>query len=70
MTPLQVGDEYGTWFSGKSTGMSTVLKIEPYTGKYPQFFTHVVRLSAETQRGWLEMAVDLRKPLPQNQEKT
>ncbi len=57
MTTPNVGDEYATWWDKKAR----VLGVYPYTGRYPQHFTHVLRLSAEnTRRGWLEMAVDLR----------
>lgn len=53
---LKIGAPYPTWFSGCRDGMSTILGIFPYRGKYE--FTHVLRLSApRTQRGWIEMAV-------------
>ncbi len=54
----KVGDRVSTWFSGCPDGLSTVLHVEPYRGKYPQFFTHVLRVSApNTVRGWMEMCI-------------
>lgn len=54
--PFHVGELYPTWFSDKPDGMSTILGIFPYSGKYQ--FTHVLRLSApRTYQGYLEMAV-------------
>ena len=56
-TTLEVGTMYPNWY-GKP---ALILAVFPYTGKYPQWFTHVVRLYApNTKRGWLEMAVDTR----------
>lgn len=57
------GDKYPTWFSGSPDGHSTVIDVRPYTGRYPQHFTHILRLSApRTQRGWLEQTVKLFRP--------
>lgn len=54
----RVGEMMPTWFSGDASGMSRVLAVEPYRGKYPQWFTWVVKLTAlNTRRGWLEMAI-------------
>lgn len=40
-----------------------VLDAKPYDGKYKEFFSHVLKLEApESERGWLEMSVDLRPP--------
>ncbi len=52
-----VGDELPTWFSGREDGLSTVLAVTPYTGRYPEFFSWVVRFTAlNTRRGWMEQA--------------
>ena len=54
---IQVGDQYPTWFSGNPSGMSTVLAVLPYTGKFREYFNATLRLSApNTVRGWCEMA--------------
>lgn len=52
---------YRSWFRGdRPDGSSTVLECRPYSGKYPHFFTHILRLAApRTGRGWLEQAVSL-----------
>lgn len=52
----KVGDTVLTWFSGREDGMSTILVITPYRGAYPQYFTHVLRVTApRTTRGWMEV---------------
>jgi len=49
----EVGDLMDMWFDG-----GVVLAVEPYRGKYPQWFTWAVRVTAtRTKRGWLEVAV-------------
>lgn len=54
----QVGDKILTWFSDQPDGMSVVLAIEPYRGRFPQWFTHTIRASApRTRRGWMEFCV-------------
>lgn len=53
------GDRYHTWFSGREDGMSTIIDVLPYHGKYPQWFTNVLVLSADrTKSGKLEMTVN------------
>lgn len=52
----QVGQRIETWFSGEADGRSTVLAVRPYTGRYPEFFRYIVRVSApRTRRGWMEL---------------
>jgi hypothetical protein len=47
-----------TWFSDDAGGMSRVLSVEPYRGKYPQWFKWTVKLTApRTHRGWMEMVI-------------
>ena len=56
---MQVGDEIETWFSDTPSGKSRILDIRPYRGKYPEFFTHMVVVTAPRIRaGKLEMAVN------------
>jgi hypothetical protein len=38
--------------------VSTVLKVYPYTGKYPEYFSHVLRLSStQTRSGYIETVI-------------
>jgi len=56
--PIKIGDLYPTWYSDRPDKMSTVIDISPYTGRYKEFFTHVLRLTApKTCRGWMECPV-------------
>ena len=56
----QPGDLYPTWFSGRDDGMSIVLAVLPYDGRYPQRFNATLLLtSAHTDSGTLQMAVKL-----------
>jgi len=58
MTIPNVGDKVLTWFSDESDGKSTVLEVIPYTGRYTDMYTHVLKLTApRTSRGWMEMPV-------------
>lgn len=55
---FEVGGKLETWFSCQSDGLSTILEVQPYRGRYPQWFTHVLKVTApRTSRGWLEVAV-------------
>jgi hypothetical protein len=55
----EAGRQYPSWFSGRSDGLSTIIAVLPYAGRYREHFTHVLRLSAPgTNRGWMEMAVN------------
>lgn len=57
------GDTHPVWWetgqrSADGTPVAKVMGVRPYTGRYPQFFTHVLQLSApNTRRGWLEMTI-------------
>jgi hypothetical protein len=54
---IKVGDKIETWFSGRADRMSTVLDIEPYSGRYPESFNCVLKLTAlDTYRGFTKMA--------------
>ena len=49
----QVGQQIDVWFPG-----GVVIAVEPYRGKYPQWFSWTVRVTAtRTERGWLEVCV-------------
>lgn len=51
---MKPGDRIPTWFSDELDGMSTVLEVLPYNGRYPQHFNCTLKLSApRTRRGWL-----------------
>ena len=53
-----IGDKIETWFSGAPDGMSTVLAVYPYRGRYPEYFKYVVKATAlNTKRGWIEFAL-------------
>jgi hypothetical protein len=54
-----VGEAYKAWFTGdRPDGYSTILKVEKYTGNYPEFFKWVVTLAApNTRSGKIEMAL-------------
>jgi hypothetical protein len=41
----------------KTRDGSTILDIWPYTGKFPEYFTHVVLIRANTNSGTLSMAI-------------
>ena len=54
--PPAVGDRIPTWFSDRPDGLSTVLAVETYRGRFKTAFTHVIRVTApRTKRGWLEI---------------
>jgi len=53
-----IGSQMPTWFSDRTDGMSTVTAVRPYTGKYPQWYSWFVTLTApRTNKGTLEIAV-------------
>ena len=53
-TTPQVGDIIPTWFG--QGGMSKVLNVFPYTGRYTDSFSHVLVLTApRTKKGFMEM---------------
>ena len=50
---MKIGDRIPIWFPG-----GVIVAIRPYTGSYPQWFTHIVTVTASrTRRGTLEVAV-------------
>jgi hypothetical protein len=52
---VKVGDKIEFWGSGSPDGLSTVLEIRPYTGRYPEYYNCVLKLSAKrVDRGWME----------------
>lgn len=62
---MKVGDLYPVWWAtGKrdeqGRPLARIIEIQPYTGRYPHWFTHTLRLHApETRKGWLEMSIDV-----------
>lgn len=42
--------------SPSGDGINTVLGIYRYTGRY-DFFTHVIRYTSDTRRGWTEQTI-------------
>lgn len=61
MTPA----EWPVWWDtddGRPAGqhIARVIECVPYTGRYTQWFTHVLKLAdPSTRKGWTETAVDL-----------
>ena len=54
------GDEITVAFSGREDGKAEVLEVRPYTGAYPQWFTHIIKYRAlNTRRGWMEITADI-----------
>jgi len=53
--PIQAGDRVQTFWNDAAE----VLETLPYTGRFPEHFNVVLRVSApSTRRGWLEVAFD------------
>lgn len=59
---MNVGDQMYCWwdtglYDEKGRNICTILKILPYTGRYPEMFDCVLRLSAPALvKGWMERA--------------
>lgn len=59
----KAGDLFPIWFppfpdSVKVDGyyQAPIIEVRPYTGKYPQYFTQIVKIPAwRTNRGWMEV---------------
>lgn len=62
METLVVPEQLQVWWdTGRPNNMAKVLKSEPYTGRYPEHFTHVLTLEAPNCRErQLEMAYNAR----------
>ena len=57
----KVGARFKMWSSGREDGLSTILEVRPYTGRYPEHFKYTVRFTQERKsysfsRGWGEVA--------------
>jgi len=63
---MSIPATWPVWWAGdQSDGSASVLAAQPYMGRYPEHFTHILRLAApKTYRRWLEIAVDLRTLVP------
>lgn len=58
---MRVGDKIETWFSDQEDHMFTIIAIEPYRGKYTEYFTHTLKVTApRTKAKWLYICVDKR----------
>lgn len=57
MRPLRPGDLYPVWWWTPPANMARIIEIQPYRGRYPEYFSHVLRLFSDTKQGWLDMAV-------------
>jgi hypothetical protein len=50
------------WHTSRPDNMAKVLRVDPYRGRYPQYFTHVLTLEApNTRKGELEMTWNARQ---------
>lgn len=63
-TAMEIPERVEVWRSVSDPNhMARVLKVERYTGRYPEFFTHVLTLEApNTKKREIEMAYDARNP--------
>lgn len=43
---FKIGDKILTWFSDREDGMSIIVDIQPYTGKYPELYDVVLEVTA------------------------
>jgi hypothetical protein len=50
---IRVGNIIPVWWKPEG---ARVLAVLPYTGRYPQWFSRVLRLESDTPRGWIEIA--------------
>lgn len=51
------------WQTSRPDNMARVISTQPYEGRYPQFYTHVLVLEApRTHSGTLEMAYNVLCP--------
>ena len=63
---LKIGDEYPVgWetYDDRPAGYhkAIVIGIYPYDGKFPEYFTHFLKLVAPfSKKGWILLPVDLR----------
>ena len=51
------------WSSSEGEGRAKVISVVPYTGRYPNYFTHIIRLTSNCNRGWTEIAWNKDKPI-------
>jgi hypothetical protein len=38
---------------------NNVLETRPYTGRFPQYFTHFLKFKSDTPRGWSETVINV-----------
>ncbi len=54
----QPGDELSTWTGNPEDSKSFVIKVMPYTGRYPDMFSHVLRYTAlNTTQGYMDVCI-------------
>lgn len=53
-----IGKKIKYWCSGREDGISTILDIRPYTGRYPECADYIIKITAmNTYRGWMETSI-------------
>lgn len=53
----KIGEVIRVWFSSpQGIGKAKVLAIFPYDGTLTQFYTHIIRLSSNSNRDWTDIA--------------
>lgn len=57
-----IGDKFNAFFKKDSV----VLGIYPYKGTLGKMFTHILRLSSDTKRGYTEMTVHETRDFDEN----
>jgi hypothetical protein len=59
---MKIGDMYPVWWwqprkDEQGRNLARIINIEPYKGRYPELFSQVLTLTADTKSGQLEMAI-------------
>jgi hypothetical protein len=58
MNKPKVNDKIKTWFSDKPDGLSTIMEVRKYDGRYTEYFTYILKVTApRTYRGWMEICI-------------
>jgi len=53
----EVGDTIHLWFSKIP---NNVLEVRPYDGKFTEYYTHIIKVKANTKKGWMETCINVR----------
>ena len=51
---LKKGDTINVWLEDRK-----VIEVTPYTGLYKGWFTHTVKFTTDTPRGWGKIAINM-----------